>query len=176
MKTENDKRYNQILPLETLIKSPIIEPNILNLFSSYIASNPDFKYNTTYLTDSIQSFASDIEIFKIKFLIFKEIADKLHKVVKQKCFVNVIFDEIFLCDTKNNSSIEIITDNSNLFRFDTIGRKDCTIKLEYRKIENSNEAIEYIHRIDNIQLNNKEEIESVINNFIKVIERQDHEK
>jgi len=175
MKTENSKNYNQILTLETLIKSPIIDPNILNLFSSYIATNPDFKYNTTYLTDSIQCFASDIEIFKIKFLIFKEIADKLHKALKQKYFVNVIFDEIFLCDAKNNSSVEIITDNSNLFRFDSIGRKDCIIKLEYRKIENSIEAIEYIHRIDNIQLNNKEEIEPIITNLLKVIERQDHE-
>lgn len=46
---------------------------ILKLFNEYISSNTDFKYNKTYLDDSVEDFANCINMFNKKKLFVKKL-------------------------------------------------------------------------------------------------------
>ena len=68
---------------------------LLHLFSSYIASDPDFKYNDTYLIDQIDSFLEDYRGFTEKRNIFNDIKDYIEQKTINGYTIEVLFDESF---------------------------------------------------------------------------------
>ncbi len=72
--------------------------DILELFSIYLSSNVNFKYNQTYLTDSLDDFFSKVEIFREKYLICNESIKLILKSVKSSEEIPnicLLFDNIF---------------------------------------------------------------------------------
>lgn len=87
-----------------------IEKDILFLFSAYISSNPNFKYNITYLTDSIDSFIKNYHLLRSKIEIYKEIVEYIKTINKSTYTIEVKFDD-FMTYTINKQ--ETIASNSN---------------------------------------------------------------
>ena len=56
-----------------------IDKNILRLFNEYISSNKDFKYNKSYLDDSVEDFMNCVNTFKKKQKFVEEAKEKLSK-------------------------------------------------------------------------------------------------
>ena len=52
--------------LSKLTSDQINDTDLLNIFCEYISSNPDFKYNGTYLRDSIVEFQGKLAIYNQK--------------------------------------------------------------------------------------------------------------
>jgi hypothetical protein len=140
--------------------------DLLYLFSSYIASNPDFKYNSTYLTDSIDSFFEDQACFKAKQIVFYKIIDYLKKETEGKYEIEVVFDSVFKYNTFESKDLEIINDSNNTYYFNRMGEKLFILKL----ILLNPERIEYQYEI--IKYNTNEEWHKVVDSFIKIIRKK----
>lgn len=149
------------------------ERDLLFLFSSYIASNPNFKYNTTYLTDSIDKFFSDLEIYSHKKKIYEEIIDYLNKLNSSKYEIEVEFDSKFKYNTKSSTKLEVVS-NSNIYNetcdFHKIGANKYVMKLVLIK----SNKIEYTHLIDKDDKSIK--WEEIVSEFIKIVEKQNYEE
>ncbi|MCL3782126.1 hypothetical protein EMN47_17195 [Prolixibacteraceae bacterium JC049] len=149
------------------------DKDLLFLFSSYIASNPDFKYNTTYLTDSIDLFFSDFEIYSQKKLIYEEIIKYLNILNSSKFEVEIEFDSKFKYNTKSSTSLETLSNNNThneTFDFHKIGARRFAMKLTLITSHN----IEYTHMIDKDDKSKK--WEELVSNFMKIAEKQNNEK
>lgn len=129
--------------------------NPLEMFSLFVASNPDFKYNITYLTDQIESFnKSCLELDK-RFCQFKNVINQIRKDTPKEISGNLIFDNFFQygINTKKEDSLEFV--NLDLFRFDKLdsdyyivkfilGDKNNPEKIETYKIDQQKDTdIEY---------------------------------
>jgi len=138
--------------LKSLIKkeSSKQEESTLKQFSHYIACNPEFKYNTTYLTDEIQNFIEDKKFFSERFKTYVDLIMKLHMSQNKKHTITVVINDVFkfnlTADLEFNESMhsEICNDNIGDYRFDLIGNKDLTIKflhktMQYITIETTHE-------------------------------------
>ena len=82
------------------------DEKLLQLFSIYISSIRDFKYNATYLTDSIATFKKSVEIFQNKKEKVQKFSENLIKKCSTPCDWFMVFDDVFLID--------------NYFRFTTL--------------------------------------------------------
>lgn len=118
-------------PVEILINNPIISSETLFLFSSYISSNPNFKYNSTYLTDIIDVFSEDVAKFEIKIKKFEGIANEIYLRIKNRIKVDLIFDEVicFKMDQNNQCIRKIYEEKIDSFKLNEIGKKNFTIKF-----------------------------------------------
>jgi hypothetical protein len=150
------------------------DKDLLYLFSSYVASNPNFKYNTTYLTDSIDHFLMDLELYSKKKTYFDEVIQYLQELNKSKFEIEILFDSKFRFNTIESDNLEVVKDTiiyNNSYDFHLIGSKDFSMKLilvKPIKIEYS-----YIIKIDskpNLQW------KKMISNFMNIIEKQKHEE
>jgi len=147
------------------------DKDLLYLFSSYIASNPDFKYNSTYLTDSIDRFFLDYEIYETKKIIFEEVIKYVNLVNHSKFEIEIEFDSKFKYNTDSSSNLEIIVNNNDSFDFHRIGAKQFSMKLTLIRPK----KIEYSYLIKTDSKSNDQWIKK-ISNFIKVIEKHNNEE
>lgn len=141
--------------------------DLLYLFSFYIASNPDFKYNTTYLTDSIDSFFEDQECFKIKQNTFHNIIDYLKDQTKGKYEIEVVFDHVFKYNVNESQDLEVFNETNSPFSFYKLGEKSFMMKLIFLQPN----RIEYLYEIKKYKTD--EEWLKKVDNFINIISKQD---
>lgn len=149
------------------------DKELLFLFSSYIASNPDFKYNTTYLTDSIDQFFIDYNMYSRKILIFEEIINYLNKLNSSKHEIEIEFDSKYRYSTNINLNLEIVKkNNTNVdpFDFHNIGSKQFLFKI----IQVKPKRIEYTYLIDTED--KSKHWKKKVSNFISIVEKQNNEE
>lgn len=60
---DNNYFSEYIKLLDKMTEEQIKESNLLNIFCEYISSNPEFKYNGTYLRDSMTDFQEKLTCF-----------------------------------------------------------------------------------------------------------------
>lgn len=114
----NNNNLNKIEILKDFLEKDMENP--LDMFSLFISSNPDFKYNITYLTDQIESFnKSCLELDK-RFCQFEKVINQIRKDTSKKISGYIIFDNIFKYGINKDERFEFV--NLDLFRFDKI---DC---------------------------------------------------
>jgi hypothetical protein len=94
---------------------------IIRLFSIFLCSNSDFKYNQTYFTDSIDDFFHTIKIFQRKYAICSNslniLLSCLDKYVNPPS-IKIIFDRIFMCHLSKNFNISILENVESFLFFD----------------------------------------------------------
>lgn len=147
------------------------DKDLLYLFSSYIASNPDFKYNITYLTDSIDRFFLDYEIYETKKLIFEEVIKYINSINLSKFEIEIEFDSKFKYNTDGSSNLQIIANNNNQPDIYRIGAKHFLMKLTLIKPI----KIEYSHLIK-VDAKSNDQWAKIISNFITVINKYNNEE
>lgn len=116
----NSHNLNKIEILKDFLERDMKKP--LELFSLFVTSNPDFKYNITYLTDQIRSFReSRLELEK-RFSQFKKVINQIREDTPKEISGYLIFDNVFQygINTDEEDRLEFI--NLDLFRFDKL---DC---------------------------------------------------
>lgn len=131
--------------------------DLLYLFSSYIASDSNFKYNQTYLTDQIDSFFIDYETFAVKKRIFNHIVSYIKKVNKNRYNIEAAFDESFFLENSNKY---------NSPRIDLLKKKELILKLAVDEIN-----IEYTYLLKEEKWS-RLEWESIINKFFSIVDKQ----
>lgn len=159
--------------IETLIGNITSGKDILYLFSSYIASNPDFKYNTTYLTDKIDSFLTGHSDYQEKYEHFDIVIDEISRLINGKYIIKVTFDKAFQFRLNKTITSKKI-DAEKGFRFDQIGSKETNMILTH-DLANSNKKIEYHYYYKDFNEITLEEVNSIVTSFSKIIESNNHE-
>ncbi len=98
----NDLIYYEYI--NDLCDTDIVDEKLLRLFSVYISSNRDFKYNATYLIDSIEKFKDNIAAFQRKREKVIRFAEILSKQYVTPCNWIIILDDVFIIDDDFNFS------------------------------------------------------------------------
>jgi len=140
------------------------EENLLFLFSSYIASNPNFKYNRTYLTDVIESFIQDVNSYRSEFIKISDILKMKILTISNSGNLTIYLDGIVKLKLENNMIKEDV-DNSGKeisFRFDKMGEKRHHLNLLYKGSYGI--SIEHSYTID---LSNNQQPEKVIDKYFE---------
>lgn len=154
--------------LELLKNGISTKEELLYLFSLYVATHPDFKYNLSYLTDLIQPFIEHSSEYKEKIRIFSQISN----MAKERCingFVfDLYFDDKFKFNTLLSNSLEVITDSDFSPIYD-IGKKVFPLKLVSESL-----SIEYTHLIEVDDAVKK--CIACIDRFILILEKNTYEK
>lgn len=145
-----------------LLKKVKNQKDLLYLFSMYIATNPDFKYNYTYLTDSIDVFFEDYGKFSAKQTVFKKIIKYIKAKTKNEYDIDIIFDSVFRYSVLKSTEIETVSEN-DLYKFDHLGDKSFIVKF----LINTPRNIEYVFEIE--KYDNIDEWKTKIDNFLNVI-------
>jgi hypothetical protein len=166
MKSTKENNQSLQISLNALQKGFKNRKDILYLFSSYVASNPDFKYNSTYLTDSIESFFEDRACFKAKQIVFYKIIEYLNEKTEGKYEIEVVFDSVFKYNTLYSKDLEVLIDSNSTFSFDRIGDKTFIVKF----ILINPQRIEYQYEI--IKYNTDEDWKKKTDNFINIITKR----
>lgn len=137
----------------------------LELFSLHISSNPNFKYNQTYLTDTIDVFISALTGMKQKIKTYNQIVKRIRKRIDTEKDVFVVFDEFFEYKINDLISGRFNIVNTDRFRFDKVSRDYCVIRF-ILKVEGS---IEY-NEVFRVNLNDKKNTDSLLNDFAITID------
>ena len=124
----NDKKQNKIRILKNFLERDMMTDS-LELFSLYISSNPDFKYNITYLTDQIESFKRSCFELNNRFYQFENLIIVIRSITPKGIRGYLIFDEIFKygVNTDEDDYLELI--NLDSFRFDKIDKNNHIVKF-----------------------------------------------
>lgn len=162
MKPKRETNQNINTTHNILLKRVKNPKDILYLFSMYIASNPDFKYNYTYLTDSIDIFFEDYEKFRAKKEVFMEIINYIKAMTKKDYDIDIIFDYTFRYSILESTEIEVVSENDN-YKFDHMGDKSFVVKFQI----NTPKYIEYVFEIEKYDNNN--EWKTKIDSYLKII-------
>jgi hypothetical protein len=149
--------YGKLLMTNT---DDVLCKNILELFCEFISSNPDFKYNRTYLTDSIDVFIKTLTDIKQKIATHKKIVSRIKRHIGTEKHVTIIFDEFFEYKINDFPMKLFKVVNAGRFRFDKINKDDCIIRFIW-KIGNTIKKNEVYH----IDLNDKKRIDSLWEDF-----------
>ena len=108
------------------------QETVVKLFAIYLSSNPDFKYNQTYFTDSIDDFFYRVNNFKNKYslcnLVVKSLLPCLDKY-ENKPIINVLFDGFLKAQLPDDKIIKII-DSVEHFRFYEISNEYLILSFE----------------------------------------------
>ena len=124
-----------------------INKPLLKLFNEYISSNTDFKYNKTYLDDSVEDFVHCINMFKNKRSFVEKTKKELLKEYKHLQNWIIILDNIFtidsLCDqTLLTHIIDCYDDNNTKYvlknqleQFNFYSMNTNNIKIYYYNTE-----------------------------------------
>lgn len=123
----NNHNLNKIEILRDFLEKDVKNP--LKLFSLFISSNPDFKYNITYLTDQIETFKESRLELKNRFKQFENLIKVIRKVTPKEISGYLIFDKIFKygVNTYEDDHLEFI--NLDSYRFDKIDSKNYFAKF-----------------------------------------------
>lgn len=123
----NSNNSNKIEILKAFLEED--KKNPLELFSLFVASNPDFKYNITYLTDQIGSFReSRLELEK-RFSQFLKVINQIRKDAPKEISGYLIFDNVFQFGINTNKEDRLEFINLDLFRFDKLTRNCYLVKF-----------------------------------------------
>lgn len=98
--------------IKTIYDIKNIDQDLLRLFNEYISSNKDFKYNKSYLDDSIGDFMECVNAFKRKQEFVKNTKKSLSKKYKSLNNWIIILDNVFMIDSQFNLSLLTDTINS----------------------------------------------------------------
>ncbi len=162
MKQKKESNHSKHMTQNVLLKKVKNPKDLLYLFSMYIALNPDFKYNYTYLTDSIDIFFEDYLNFKAKKEVFMEIINYIKAMTKKDYDIVIIFDSTFRYSILESTDIEVVSENDN-YRFDHMGDKSFIVNFQINKPK----QIEYVFEIE--KYDNIDEKKTKIDIFLKVI-------
>jgi hypothetical protein len=165
MKSKKENNQSFQISLEILKNGCKAEQDLLYLFSAYIASNPDFKYNLTYLTDSIDSFFQDQISFNDKQNVFYKVIDYIKEETLGKYKIEVIFDSVFKFNLYESTDLEILSENNSTFHFNRMGDKSFIMKLSLLEPT----EIDYLYEIK--RYSTDEEWQNKVDSFIKIISK-----
>jgi hypothetical protein len=130
----NSHNLNKIEILKDFLERD--KENPLELFSLFVTSNPDFKYNITYLTDQIGSFRKcSLELEK-RFSQFKKVINQIREDTPKEISGYLIFDNVFQygINTDEEDRLEFI--NLDLFRFDKFDNDYYILKFIFGDVKN----------------------------------------
>lgn len=129
MEKKDLKYYQYIKTLNELPKKYINQSEeIIRLFNEYVASNKNFKYNKTYLNDSISDFFAICEVFEKK----KEVVERFQNHINinyeslNKWYI--IIDHIFLIE--NSQLLSVLDALENIYT--TPSMKKTTLEQELK--------------------------------------------
>ncbi|MCX6237629.1 MAG: hypothetical protein NTY07_08755 [Bacteroidia bacterium] len=169
---ENNKPYNNEYLNKVYEKllltdsDEILSKDGLKLFCEFISSNPDFKYNRTYLTDSIDIFFDALTNIRQRIATFKRIVSRIKRHFEIEKDVSIVFDDFFEYNIKDFPVGHFRIINAERFRFDKVTKDDCIIRFIW-KIEDSIKKNEVYH----IDLNDKKNIDILWEDFKMTIEK-----
>jgi hypothetical protein len=124
----NNHNKNKIEILEDYLRMGVKNP--FEMFSLFIASNPDFKYNISYLTDQIEFFKVNRIELKNRFRQFEKIIIQLRKQTPFAVKGYLIFDNIFQYEINNNNEEDhLAVINLDSYRFDKIDSRNYIVKF-----------------------------------------------
>lgn len=123
----NNNKLNKIEILNEFFTKDDNSP--LRLFSLFISSNPDFKYNITYLTDQIESFNKASMELKKRFIKFGNTFDQIKKATPEGITGYLIFDNVFQYRINTDEEVTFAFINLDLFRFDKLDFDYYTAKF-----------------------------------------------
>lgn len=157
-----DKEYrlkglNKLSELSKHKKTPQKE-GLLELFATYVyLTNPDYKYNETYLKDMIPEFWVNVEKYNLKV----ELREKLLKAVQKvhipnsaKCQFNIRMDdtwELSFDNTYEDSTGEWIRTISEMPKLNSVDNKKTYIKCQFNNGQGSVFS-DYLISDDNLKL------------------------
>lgn len=157
-----DKEYrlkclNKLSELSKYKKTPQKE-GLLELFATYIyLTNPDYKYNETYLKDMIPEFWVNVEKYNLKV----EFREKLLKAVQKvhipksaKCQLTIQIDdtwELRLDNTYEDSTDEWIRTISEIPKLNSVDNNKTYIKCQFNNGQ-GNVFSDYLVSDDNVKL------------------------
>lgn len=123
--------------------------DLFHLYSYYIASNPDFKYNPTYLTDLIDDFFSDLEFYRKKIKVFIKVLNHIKGKVKKHFTITAIFDSAFQYEISNGEYKRIENVAETDFSFHKLNKENFTIGLKCTQEDDSEpkDLLEYAYEI-----------------------------
>ena len=101
----------------------------LELFSLFISSNPDFKYNHSYLTDSIEPFINAISIIRKKSQNYKRLIDKLALQTPKNIKRTIVFDDLFEYKILKSVASDVQLIHVEKFRFDQFKEDEFVVKF-----------------------------------------------
>jgi len=162
MKSKKETNQSIQITYNVLLKGSKNSKDLLYLFSLYTASNPDFKYNSTYLTDSIDAFFEDYAKFRAKQLVFKKIIRYVKTKTKNEYDIEIIFDSTFRFEILSSTEIETVSKN-DIYKFDHMGDKSFIVKFLLK----TPRCVEYEFEIE--KYNNNDEWKTKIDSFLNII-------
>lgn len=159
---KNNKREQL---LKKCIEGDIDLRDNLELFTVFISSNPSFKYNQTYLSDSIGPFLKVIPILRKKFISFKKLAEKLANQTPFEFKGAIVFDSFFVFEINYSISSDFKFYNIDNFRLDNLKEDEFTVKFVW-------EANKDLKRteIKKLDMRDKQKVVRHWTNFIKQFE------
>ncbi len=104
MENKKLKHYEYLKFLDRYTELSDSDKEIVNLFNTYLSNNKNFKYNSTYLQDSIIPFSTAIESFHYKKRKIMEFKDMLSSDYYSLAGWFIIFDNVYVITDK----IEVI--------------------------------------------------------------------
>lgn len=123
----NSHNRNKIEILKDFLERDVRNP--LEMFSLFVTSNPDYKYNITYLTDQIKSFKESRLELKNRFIQFEEIVKRIRKLTPKEISGYLIFDKIFKYGVNINEDDHLEFINLDSYRFDKIDSKNYIVRF-----------------------------------------------
>lgn len=145
----NDNKYfsEYIKMLCGLDSDKVYDTDLLDIFCEYISSNPDFKYNGTYLRDSIILFQQKLESFKQKRNLITSFNKKLSCDYASLEHWYIIIDNLYVITPDFNIQLLLnfegytyfsnLIRQFNLFQFDTDYVSIRYVKLNMNGIDKS---------------------------------------
>ncbi len=105
----SEQKEEFYLYMHTLLNLDLTEQNddLLKLFSTFISSNRDFKYNHSYLLDSIPDFWEHVDTFQKKRTFCQELAKAWQKKYTSLNDWVVFVDNAFVIDSSFHTSLII---------------------------------------------------------------------
>lgn len=126
---DNNYFSEYIKLLDKMTAEQIKESNLLNIFCEYISSNPEFKYNGTYLRDSMTAFQEKLNCFIQKRNLIVSFTNKLFYDYDSLGDWYIIIDNIYvitpdckmklLLNFERYSYFNNLISKFNIFKFST---------------------------------------------------------
>lgn len=125
----NQYYYGYITKLYNITKDKINDKDLLEIFCEFISSNPYFKYNGTFLRDSIILFSDKLEGFMKKKKIVEDFNNKFSNNYESLSGWHIIIDNFYvitqnfeiklLLDFKECKYLERFINEFNFSQYDT---------------------------------------------------------
>lgn len=152
---KNSRNYflEELLKAESSFES-LSSENSLLLFSEYLASNPDFLYNISYLKDSIKECKSFYNEYKKAYQKFVSICSSLHNPAQYS--ITIIFDRTIKYHLTNEETTNLFDDLISEIQYNKSSKR--TIHFLFHpddKVEIEDIYICYLDKMQLLELFNK---------------------